>query len=256
MTERLASDLALAHAMADAADVITMARWRHRALTVDIKADNSPVSDADRAVERALRDMLATSRPTDAVLGEEEGGAPAGGRRWILDPIDGTRAFVRGLPVFATLIALEEDGVVVAGVVSAPALHRRWWAGRGLGAHADTGPISVSAVTRVEDAFISATDPRYFTAPGLRHAYAALARRCWTARMLGDFWSHVLVAEGVVDIAVEVGAEIYDWAPLQVIVEEAGCRFTDLDGTERCDGAAAIATNGHLHQEVLGALRG
>jgi histidinol-phosphatase len=253
----MSDDLVLAHELADLADGITLARWRAHDLRVETKPDMTPVSEADRAVETALRRHIAAVRPGDAVLGEEEGGATgaAGGRRWILDPIDGTRNYVRGLPVFATLVALEVDGRIETGVVSAPALHRRWWASRGGGAHSDVGPLHVSAVRAISDAYISNTDPRFMEQPGLRHAYAALARRCWTARGLGDFWMHVLVAEGSIDIAVEVGAKLWDWAPLWVIVEEAGGRFTDLDGTPRADGAAAVASNGLLHDEVLAALR-
>lgn len=251
-------DLALALRLADTADAITLAHFGSAGLRVERKADSSPVSDADRACEVALRTLLAHERPGDAILGEEQGGVvepSVGGRRWILDPIDGTRAFVRGLAVFATLIALEEAGDVVVGVVSAPALGRRWWAARGGGAVADGRAIRVSPVARVEDAFLSTTDPRSLPEPGQRHAYSALAARTWTARALGDFWSHVLVAEGTIDIAVEPVAAVWDLAPLRVIVEEAGGRFTDLGGSSRIDGGNAVSSNGLLHDAVLEALR-
>lgn len=253
----MADDVTLAHELADLADSMTMARWRAADLRVETKPDLTPVSEADKAVEAALRRRLADARPGDAVLGEEQGGAAlGGGRRWILDPIDGTRNYVRGLPVFATLIALEVDGRYDLGLVSAPALRQRWWAARGRGAHSNDGLLRVSRVAAIPDAYISAGDSRYFEDTTMSAAYATLANRCWTSRALGDFWPHVLVAEGSIDISVEMGASLWDWAPLLVIVEEAGGRFTDLDGTVRADGAAAIVSNGLLHDEVLAALQG
>ena len=251
-------DLQLTHELADIADGITLSRFRAADLRVETKPDMSPVSEADTAVESALRRRLAQSRPADAVLGEEEGGgseAEEAARRWIIDPIDATRAYVRGVPVFATLIALEVEGRVDIGVVSAPGLRRRWWARRGEGAFADGAPLHVSRVRRLEDAFISTTDLRFLDEPH-RAAYVALALRCWTARALGDFWSHMLVAEGAVDIAVEPGGSIWDFAAIQPIVEEAGGRFTDYDGVARIDGGRAISTNGLLHDAVLEAMRG
>ena len=249
-------DLSLAHELADVADQMTLGRWRATDLRVDTKPDLSPVSEVDRAVELELRSRLATARPWDGVYGEEEGGDTLGApRRWILDPVDGTRNYVRGLPVFATLITLEVDGRYELGLVSAPALRQRWWAARGRGAHNNHGPIRVSQVRAISDAYISAGDPRFIEAPAVGAAYAALAKRCWTARAFGDFWGHALAAQGSIDISVEVGAHLWDWAPLLVIVEEAGGRFTDLDGTVRPDGSAAIISNGLLHDEVLAALR-
>jgi histidinol-phosphatase len=249
-------DLGLAHELADIADRLTMARWRSADLRVETKPDLSPVTDVDRAVEAELRALLAQKCPGDAVFGEEQGGEVlSGGRRWILDPVDGTRNYLRGLTVFATLIALEVEGVYEVGMVSAPAMRQRWWAARGQGARSHDGPLHVSQVRAIPDAYISAGDPRYFEGPEVSRAYAALADRCWTSRALGDFWPHVLVAEGSIDISVEMGASLWDWAPLLVIVEEAGGRFTDLDGTVRADGAAAIVSNGLLHDDVLAALR-
>jgi histidinol-phosphatase len=235
-----------------------MARFRASDLVVDTKPDMTPVSEADRAVERALRDRLERERPADDILGEELGRSHDGkaqGRRWIIDPIDGTKGYVRGLPVWATLLALEIDGRVHAGVVSAPALGRRWWAVRGGGAHVNGQAIRVSDVAALDDAQLSYDSIVDFDECGLGDRFLALARRCWRTRAFGDFWSHVLVAEGSVDISVEPhGLSPWDVAPLVVIVEEAGGRLTDLHGVARIDGGAAIATNGRLHVEVLRAL--
>ncbi len=223
---------------------------------METKPDLTPVSEADRAVEEHIRRELARVRPGDAVLGEELGDDGDAPRRWIVDPIDGTKGFVRGLPVWATLLALEVDGQLALGVVSAPALGRRWWARRGDGAYADGRPIRVSAVARIEDAYLSYDSVPGFEAVGLGEPFLGLARRCARTRGLGDFWGHVLVAEGALDVSVEVGGmRLWDLAPLQVIVEEAGGRFTDLSGAARADAGEAVVTNGLLHDEVLAALR-
>jgi histidinol-phosphatase len=260
-TDVINSDLALALQLADDADAITTARFRARDLAVETKPDLTPVTEADRAVERTLRDRVARDRPDDALLGEEYGEAATGGagahRKWIVDPIDGTKGYVRGLPVWATLIALVEDGRVSVGVVSAPALGRRWWAVRGGGAFVDGEPIHVSAVARLEDAHLSYDSYTEFRMSGLGDAFLALERRCWRARGFGDFWSYVLVAEGAVDVAIEpVGLSPWDLAAVMVVVEEAGGRFTDLDGVARFDGGSAVATNGLLHDDVLRSLTG
>jgi histidinol-phosphatase len=196
------------------------------------------------------------------VLGEELGSRVGGdgAATWVLDPIDGTKNFVRGIPVWATCIALQRDGEPVVGVVSAPALGRRWWAGRGEGAFAGDAvaggrPIRVSAVADLADAQLGYDSVPGFEAHGLGERFLGLARRCWRTRGLGDFWSHVLVAEGAIDVAVEPEVSIWDVAAVQVIVEEAGGRFTDLGGTARPDGGSAVSTNGLLHHEVLAALR-
>jgi histidinol-phosphatase len=244
-------DLQLALELADLADGITQPRFRAVDLRVDTKPDSSPVSDADTAVEAAVRRRLGQARPGDAILGEEEGTSGSGERRWLLDPIDGTRNYVRGIPIWATLIALEVAGRPEVGVVSAPALGRRWWAARGTGAFADSGPIRVSRVSRLADAYISTTDWTEVP-PG---AYEALARAAWTNRALGDFWSHVLVAEGSIDVAVEKPVERWDLAAPLVIVEEAGGRLTDMEGRPRIDSGNVVTTNGLLHEEVLAALR-
>ncbi|HET9050325.1 MAG TPA: inositol monophosphatase family protein [Candidatus Dormibacteraeota bacterium] len=249
-------DAALAHELADLADAITLGRFRSSSLRVETKPDMSPVSQADREAEAAIRRRLAEARPGDAVLGEEGGGAGGSeaSRRWIIDPIDGTRAYVRGMPVFATLIALEIEGSLTLGMVSAPALRRRWWAMRGEGAHADGRRIGVSAVRRVEDCVLSTGNITDLDVPR-RAAVLRLGERCWSMRALGDFWSHVLVAEGSVDVAVEPLGAVWDYAALLPIVEEAGGRFTDLAGAARVDGVSAVSTNGLLHETVLEALR-
>lgn len=212
------------------------------------------MTEADRAVERELRTRIAAARPGDAVVGEEYGSEGDGARRWIVDPIDGTKNFVRGVPVWATLVALEEHGVLNLGVVSAPALGRRWWAARGEGAFANGERIGVSRIPELGDAHLAYDDVPGFEARGLGERFLALARRCWRSRGFGDFWSHVLVAEGAVDVAVEPEVSVWDLAALQVIVEEAGGRFTDLSGVPRPDGGSAVSTNGLLHDAVLAAL--
>ncbi|MBK5305161.1 MAG: histidinol-phosphatase [Frankiaceae bacterium] len=253
------SDLALAHSLADAADAVTLARFRALDLQVERKPDLTPVSDADRAVEQALRGLIAKSLPTDAVLGEEYGLDGEGPRRWVIDPIDGTKNFVRGVPVWATLIALQVDGQVSVGVVSAPALGRRWWAGRGLGAFAgssssDATALKVSSVSRLADAAMSYSSLTGWASSGRLGGFLELTEAVWRTRAFGDFWSHVLVAEGAVDISCEPEVSLWDLAALQVVVEEAGGRFTDLAGDARPDGGSVVCTNGLLHDEVLAAL--
>jgi histidinol-phosphatase len=251
------ADLAFALGLADTADAITLARYRATDLVVEAKPDLTPVTEADRAAEKALRERIEAERPGDGVVGEEYGDTPGtGARRWILDPIDGTKSFVRGIPAWGTLIALERDGEIVVGVVSAPALHRRWWAARGEGAFADGEPIRVSRVTAIEDALLCFTSMTAFDDYGLGDQFRTLAGRCWETRGFADYWAHVLVAEGSADIAVEPAMNLWDNAPLQVIVEEAGGRFSDLDGNARVDGGDAATTNGLLHEEVLAIMSG
>ncbi len=241
----MSPDLELALELADAADAISLPRFR-TGLAVETKPDLTPVTEADRMVESELRRRLGARRPGDAILGEEEGVSGQGARRWIVDPIDGTRNYARGVPVWATLIALEESGTVELGVVSAPALGRRWWAERGEGAFGDGERLLVSAVARVEDAVLSfAYDD----------AVPDVAKRAWHVRGFGDFWAHMLVAEGAVDGAVDaVGVSEWDLAAVQVLVEEAGGRFSDHAGVSRIDGRGAISSNGLLHDELLAAL--
>jgi histidinol-phosphatase len=248
-------DLAFALELADAADDITLARYRASDLVVETKPDLTPVTEADQAAEKALRARIEAERPRDGVVGEEYGVTTgSGGRRWILDPIDGTKSYVRGIPAWGTLIALERDGEIVVGVVSAPALRRRWWALRGGGAFADGEPIRVSRVSAIEDALLCYTSLPAFEKHGLGEEFRALAARCWEARGFSDYWAHVLVAEGSADVAIEPVMNLWDNAPLQVIVEEAGGRFTDLEGRPRVDGGSAVTTNGLLHEAVLDAL--
>ena len=239
------TDLDLALHLADAADAISLPHFRS-GLTIETKPDLTPVTEADRAVETTLRRLLADERPDDAVLGEEQGAVGAGTRRWIVDPIDGTRNYARGIPVWATLIALEESGVVTIGVVSAPALSRRWWAERGSGTFANGEEIHTSAISTVEEAVLSFA---------VEQAIPELARRAWHPRGLGDFWAHMLVAEGAVDGAVDaVGVSEWDLAAVQVIVEEAGGRFSDFAGEPRIDSGTAISSNGRLHEQLLAAV--
>jgi histidinol-phosphatase len=242
----MSADLDLALRLADTADAISLASFRARDLVVETKPDRTPVTEADRAVEAELRTVLALERRRDAILGEEGGALGDGPRRWIVDPIDGTRNYSRGVPVWATLIALEDHGQVVLGVVSAPALHRRWWAERGAGAHANGDRVRVSRVSRPEDAVLTFA---------LEQSLPALANRAWHARGYGDFWSHMLVAEGAVDGAIDaIGVSEWDLAAVQVIVEEAGGTFTDFAGEHRIDGGSAISSNGLLHAELLAAV--
>jgi histidinol-phosphatase len=248
-------DLALALRLADAADAITLDRFRAQDLEVSTKPDLTPVSDADLAVEKAVRELLASERPDDAVLGEEHGLTGTGPRQWVVDPVDGTKNFVRGAPVWATLVALLVDGRVEVGVVSAPALGRRWWAARGEGAFRDGEPIRVSSVGALQDAFLSYSSLTGWEGRGRLDGVLELSRECWRTRAFGDFWSHVLVAEGAVDASFEPEVSLWDLAPLQVIVEEAGGRFTSLQGESRPDGGSVLCSNGLLHEAVLARLR-
>ena len=256
----LLDDLALAHELADTADAHTLARFRAQDLQVAAKPDLTPVSDADLAVEAAVRRTLAARRPGDAVLGEEEGLVGDGPRQWVVDPVDGTKNFVRGVPVWATLVALRVEDSVDVGVVSAPALGRRWWAARGAGAHA--GPslaaasrLRVSRVTALSDAHLSYSSLTGWEEQGRLPGLLDLSRRVWRTRAFGDFWSHVLVAEGAVDVSCEPEVSLWDLAALQPVVEEAGGRFSDLSGAADPGGGSVVCSNGLLHDEVLAALR-
>jgi histidinol-phosphatase len=251
-------DVALALRLADRADALTLDRFGAIDLRVETKPDLTPVTDADRAAENILRDALAQERPGDVVFGEEFGGtAVFSGRQWVIDPIDGTKNFVRGVPVWSTLIALVEDGAPVVGVVSAPALHRRWWAGRGEGAHTSFGGntrrIAVSAVSDVASASLTYSD--LTTGWGERRSrFLDLTDEVWRVRGYGDFWSYCLVAEGAVDIAVEPEVKLWDLAPLDIIVREAGGTFTSVTGEHGPHHGSALATNGLLHDAVLSRL--
>lgn len=249
-------DLRLAHIMADAVDAQTTARFKAVDLQVDTKPDLTPVSDADRAAEEIIRGNLSRARPRDAVLGEEFGAEGHGPRRWIVDPIDGTKNFVRGVPVWATLIALVDEGVPSVGVVSAPALGRRWWAARGAGAYtgrslASATRIQVSGVSSLSDASLSYSSLEGWRERGNIREFLELTSDVWRTRAYGDFWSYMMVAEGAVDLACEPELELYDMAALVPIVTEAGGTFTSLEGEAGPFGGNALASNGLLHQEVL-----
>jgi histidinol-phosphatase len=255
-----ADDLALAHVLADTADSISLSRFRSLTLQVTEKPDLTPVTDADTAVEKALRATLARTRPRDAVFGEEFGAteAPAGPghRRWVIDPIDGTKNYIRGVPIWATLIALMEGDQVVVGLVSAPALQRRWWAATGHGAYAGrhasaATAIRVSSVRRLADASFCYSSLPSWNEIGRLPAMLEIMNRCWRSRAYGDFYGYMLVAEGAVDVMVEPELSLWDLAALVPIVTEAGGTFSDLTGRPGPAQGSAVATNGVLHADVL-----
>jgi histidinol-phosphatase len=258
-----ADDLALAHRLADAADAVSTARFRALDLRVEAKPDLTPVSDADTAVEREMRALLATHRPADGLLGEEYGEQPAtgpAGRRWVVDPIDGTKNFVRGVPIWATLIALLEGDRPVLGLVSAPALGRRWWAASGAGAYAGPDaahgePIRVSRVTRLADASFCYASLDGWEANGRLDAVLQIMRDSWRSRAYGDFYGYMLLAEGALDVMVEPELSLWDIAALVPIVTEAGGALTDLTGAPGPGDGSSVATNGALHPEILDRLR-
>jgi histidinol-phosphatase len=255
--------LQLALELADMADGITMDRFRARDLVVTTKPDLTPVSEADQAVEQALRARLAETK--HVVLGEEYGtetGAPAGEAgniskyRWIIDPIDGTKSYVRGVPIWATLIGLERSGEMIVGVASAPALGMRWWAGKGLGSFRDGERLGVSAVAALDDAQISFawdTSER-FHAAGIGTKLVDLSHQCWRTRGIGDFWQHLLVAEGAFDVAIDPIVALWDIAALIPIITEAGGRWTTVDGRADANGESFVCTNGLLHDAVIASL--
>ena len=245
----MTADLEFAHRLADAADAITTARFRALDLHVETKPDLTPVSEADRTAEEAIRALVASSGRGEGVLGEELGD-DGGDVRWIVDPIDGTRNYVRGVPVWATLLALERDGEVVLGLVSAPELHRRWWALRGEGAFANGEPCRVSALSRLEDASVSTTSAR-----GMPAGWRTIVDRSWSNRGLGDFWQHCLVAEGALEVACDSRLKLWDYAAVQLLVEEAGGRCTTFEGAPPAVDESFVATNRVLHGDVVSLLR-
>lgn len=256
---RYEEDLRLALVLADQVDALTTNRFRAQDLRVEAKPDTTPVTDADRAAEELVRMRLSGWRPRDAVLGEEYGSSGHGPRQWVLDPIDGTKNFVRGVPVWATLIALLDAGRPMVGVVSAPALGRRWWAATGSGAWtgrslASATRLHVSGVERLEDASLSYASLSGWEARGDLDRFLALTRRMWRTRAYGDFWSYMLLAEGAVDVACEPELALYDMAALVPVVTEAGGVFTSLAGVPGPHGGNAVATNGRLHAQVLAAI--
>ena len=252
----LKQDLALAISLAEAADAITLDRFQAQDLNVATKPDLTPVSDADLAVEKTLRGIIERERPDDDILGEEYGGTPAAtGRQWVIDPIDGTKSFVRGVPIWATLISLCDGHTPVLGVVSAPALSRRWWATDGGGAFLNGSPLHVSKVSTLADASLGFSSLSGWADRGLREKFVDLTDAVWRIRGYGDFWSYCLVAEGAIDIATEPEVNLWDLAALDILVREAGGTFTSLDGEPGPYGGSAVATNGLLHADVLRALR-
>lgn len=264
----LADDLSLALSIAVDADLVAMARFQALDLRVETKPDRTPVTDADRSVERVIRERITAARPQDAFLGEEFAatgatGAGAAGRQWIVDPIDGTANFLRGLPTWGTLIALAVDGVPVVGVVSSPALRRRWWGATGLGAWAqDIQPgidgtpqrLAVSGVSALSDAYFSHGAIQIWGEHGRAEQLTAITAQVWRDHGYGDFWQHMLVAEGRIDAAAEFGVQPYDVAAVIPIIAEAGGRFTDVDGIAGPWGGSAVTTNGRLHDPLLAAL--
>jgi histidinol-phosphatase len=257
-----ADDLRLARDLADMAHVVAMDRFRAQDLQVETKPDRTPVTDADRAVEQALRAALRESRPGDAILGEEYGGERVAGRQWILDPIDGTANFLRGVPVWGTLVALAVDGRPVVGAVGAPALGRQWWGAQGEGAwtvDSIGGParrLAVSGVRELTDASFSYNSLKGWQEEGRAEDLLRLADCVWRTRAYGEFWSYLLVAEGALDVAAEFDLKPYDMAALVPIVEEAGGRFTAVSGEPGPWSGSALVTNGHLHAQVLAMLGG
>lgn len=257
-SSNFAEELIFALTLADRADAISLSRYRALDLKITTKPDNTPVTDADRAVEETIRTAIAAKYPADEIVGEEFGDSrqPSDSlnRYWVIDPIDGTKNFLRGVPTWATLIALVVDGQVVVSVVSSPALYRRWYATRGNGAYllensAPPRPLNVSGVQTIADASIAYSD---FQGWGnRRNAFETLLDSAWRTRGVGDFWSHMLVAEGAVDAAVEPSLALWDMAALDLIVTEAGGRFTSLDGVDGPFGPNAISSNSAIHTQVL-----
>jgi histidinol-phosphatase len=256
MATTFTDDLRLAHVLADDADSTSTSRFKAMDLHVVTKPDLTPVTDADKSVEEGIRRTLSRARPRDAVLGEEQGSTGHSQRRWVVDPIDGTKNFVRGVPVWATLISLMVEDQVVLGVVSAPMLQRRWWAATGGGAWTGRSLMKasechVSDVSRLDDASLSYSSFTGWEDCDRLEAFMALARRCWRTRAYGDFWSYMLLAEGAVDLAAEPDLKLHDMAALDVIVREAGGVFSSLDGTPGPLGGNALASNGRLHDQAL-----
>ena len=253
---RWREDLDLAHAIADQVDPVTRAHFERQDFEVQTKPDLTPVTDADRQAERMIRESLSRARARDCVLGEEFGRTGRSPRQWIIDPIDGTKNFVRGVPVWATLISLVEDGEAVVGVASAPALGKRWWAVKGGGAWSGrslalAGRLRVSGVAALEDASLSYSSLSGWAQRKRLRGMLSLMQECWRTRAYGDFWSYMLLASGSVDLATEPELEVYDMAALVPIVTEAGGRFTSLTGEAGPWGGDAVATNGLLHDDVL-----
>ncbi len=249
------NDLEFALLLADAADEISLARFRALDLNIETKPDRTPVTDADRAVEAKLRDLIASHRPTESVIGEEFANTGVNERVWIIDPIDGTANYLRGVPIWASLIALRVNGEIHTSVVSAPALGRRWWASKGQGAYTSDvdgtiRSIQVSKVSELEHASISFNSIRQWDNAGLLEPLIELSRKVWRDRAYGDFLSYMYLAEGLLEVASEHGLALYDIAALVPIVEEAGGRFSALAGPLTESTSSVLATNGLLHETI------
>ncbi|CAN7309960.1 histidinol phosphatase [Microbacterium foliorum] len=248
-------DLALALRLADAADAQSLPRFDSPDLEVSTKADNSHVTDADLATERAIRSLLATERPDDGIFGEEFGAEGSTHRQWIIDPIDGTANFLRGVPLWGTMIALAVDGIPQVGVVSMPAIGRRWWAAAGSGAwtatDAEPRRIRASAVSSLDDASVSFQSIAQWAESGHIDQLLTLADRVWRDRAYGDIYAYMLLAEGRIDMVAEFGVKEYDVAAAVPIVREAGGRMTGFDGAETISDLSTLATNGILHEAFL-----
>ncbi len=254
-----ADDLLLALAIADDVDAFTLANFATGNLTVEVKADDTPVTAVDREAERTIRAALADARPHDAVAGEELGQHGDSRRRWIVDPIDGTKNFVRDIPVWATLIALLDGGRPVVGVVSAPALGKRWFAAAGDGAwegrDADAArALAVSTRGTLGEGTLSYSSLSGWEERGMLPEFLTLTRAMWRTRAFGDFWSYMMVAEGLVEVAAEPELAVWDIAALVPIVEGSGGRFTSLAGQDGPFGGDAIASNGLVHAQALAIL--
>jgi len=250
------SDLKLALALADLADSIALPRFRALDLKISTKPDLSPVTDADQAVEQALRERLLLERPEDAILGEEFGETGSATRRWIIDPIDGTANFIRGVPIWATLIALSVDGKPKVSVVSAPAMGLRWYGSEESGAVAigldgSERKLSVSGIKKLEDASISYNNLQLWQRSGKLEKLLELSSLVYRTRAYGDFWSYMLLAEGALDVVAEHDLKIYDIAALVPIVEQAGGRFGDLAGELSEESSSVLATNGLLQDQLV-----
>jgi histidinol-phosphatase len=249
--DQIAQALAFALSLADSADVITQQHFRNQSLVIETKADQTEVTVADRSTETVVRERILAERPGDGLLGEEHGTIEStNGIRWIIDPIDGTGNYVRGVPVWATLIARECQGVIDIGVVSAPAMGNRWWGSQDHGAFADGRRLQVSRIDEITNAFLSYSEGPW-ERQGMRVQLEALRKTAYRERAFGDFWQHMLVAEGACDIAAEAIVSVWDLAAIQIIVEEAGGVFSDLSGQARPDGGSALSTNGVLHGKTL-----
>lgn len=248
-------DLELALELADAADEISLDRFRSLDLLIETKPDLSPVTDADKAVEKKLLEILAKQRPEDAIIGEEYGTSGSGDRKWIIDPIDGTANFVRGVPVWATLIALSVDGKPSVSVVSAPAMGLRWWAAPGVGSFSrgidgQIRKLAVSKVSELSDCSLSYNNLQLWQKTPHLEKLLELSSKIWRTRAYGDFWSYMLLAEGAIDVVSEHDLKIYDIAALVPIVEQAGGKFSDLLGPLTEQSSSVLATNSLLHEKV------